>query len=254
MGMTPEHICGQTYHGRRGAIKNAFRYRVDYVLSDLALDAPKPALFSRNRRNLTALYDLDHGGTRGAGRGSSWVREILAERGLDRFGSKKILLLAQPRVFGHVFNPVSFWLVFDYRDDLRVVVAEVNNTYGDRHSYVCHHPDLAPITASDRLQAQKIFHVSPFQPVEGNYTFRFDVTAAHVGIVIDYRTEGSGVYATFHGKRRALTNRTILGAAIARPLGSLRVLALIHWQAARLWWKGALFRNRPATPKTKVSS
>lgn len=254
MGMMPEHICGHTYHGRRGAIKNAFRYRVDYVLADLSSKARTPVLFSRNRRNLTALHDSDHGGTPGNGRGVDWVQGVLARRGIDRFNDGRILLLAQPRVFGHVFNPVSFWLVCDHSDILRVVVAEVNNTYGDRHSYVCHHPDLAPITPSDRLQAQKIFHVSPFQPVKGTYTFRFDVTAAHIGIVIDYQTKDNGLYATFHGKRRALTNRTILRAAIARPLGSLRVLALIHWQAARLWWKGALFRNRPAAPETEVSS
>jgi DUF1365 family protein len=137
---------------------------------------------------------------------------------------------------------------------LRLVIAEVNNTYGDRHSYLCHHKDLSPILATDRLKARKNLHVSPFQPVAGNYTFRFDVTDEHIGVVIDYRSKESGVYATFHGRRAALTNRSILSAAIARPMGSLRVLALIHWQALRLWWKGAGFRNRPVAPESEVSS
>ena len=254
MGLTPEHICGSTYHGRHGAIKNAFRYRVDYVLSDLSDDSPKPLLFSRNRANLTALHDVDHGGIRGQGRGLSWAREVLCEHGFGTLAQGRILLLAQPRVMGHVFNPVSFWLVFDAQNTLRLVIAEVNNTYGDRHSYLCYHKDLSPIRASDRLKARKIFHVSPFQPVSGDYTFRFDVTDQHIGIVIDFRSSDGGVYASFHGRRRPLSNRSILGASLARPFGSLRVVGLIHWQALRLWWKGASFRPRPKAPDKEVSS
>ncbi len=254
MGMSPDHICGHTYHGRHGAIKNAFRYRVDYVLTDLASNAESPRLFSRNKGNVTALYDVDHGGERGNGRGLDWVREVLTDHGFEGLTKGRILLLAQPRVWGHVFNPVAFWLVYDTSDVLRMVIAEVNNTYGDRHSYLCYHKDLSPILPTDRLKAQKIFHVSPFQPIAGEYTFRFDVTDEHVGIVIDYRSAESGVYATFHGRRQKMTNSSIIGAAVARPLGSLRVLALIHWQAVRLWWKGAGFRARPVAPETEVSS
>lgn len=252
--MTPEHICGSTYHGRHGAIKNAFRYRVDYVLSDLSEDAPHPLLFSRNRANLTALHDVDHGGIRGQGRGLAWAQEVLEDQGFDGLAKGRILLLAQPRVMGHVFNPVSFWLVFDAQNILRLVIAEVNNTYGDRHSYLCYHKDLSPIHPTDRLKARKIFHVSPFQPVSGDYTFRFDVSEDHIGIVIDFRSNEGGVYATFHGHRRPLSNRSILGATFARPFGSLRVLALIFWQALRLWWKGAGFRARPKAPDKEVSS
>jgi len=255
MGVGPDHICGHTYHGRHGAIKNAFRYRVDYVLADLSKADDGPSLFSRNKGNVTALHDVDHGGAVGEGRGLDWVHSVLAEHGFEGLTQGSILLLAQPRVWGHVFNPVSFWLVYDTSDILRMVIAEVSNTYGGRHSYLCYHKDLRRISPTDRLKARKMFHVSPFQPVEGQYTFRFDVTESHVGIVIDYRSgNDGGVYATFHGRRQTMTNGSILRAAIARPLGSLRVLALIHWQAARLWWKGAGFRNPPAAPETEVSS
>jgi uncharacterized protein len=99
-----EHIPGETFHGRKGAVANAFRYGVDYVLLDPAT-ARGPGLFGRNRRNLTSVWDVDHGGAPGQGRGADWVREVLAENGLP--GSERILLLAQPRVMGHVFNPVS---------------------------------------------------------------------------------------------------------------------------------------------------
>jgi uncharacterized protein len=245
-----EAISGETFHGRRGAIQNAFRYRVDYVLLD-PLDVQGPGLFSHNRGNLTSLWDRDHGGVRKDGRGVVWAKEVLAQHGLP--GADRILLLAQPRVLGHVFNPVSFWLCHDAEGALRVVIAEVNNTFGDRHSYLCYRDDLAPITREDTIAAQKIFHVSPFQPVEGGYTFRFDIRADKIGIWIDYSAGQGGLMATLTGKRTALTNRAILWAALRRPFGSRRVLTLIHWQALKLWIKGARFHSRPEPPKDEVT-
>ncbi|MGG7644731.1 DUF1365 domain-containing protein [Rhodovulum sp. YNF3179] len=253
MGVTLDHIRGETFHGRKGAVENAFRYRVDYVLTDLSDTAAGPGLFSRNRGNLMALHDVDHGGDRGAGRGASWLHEVLAAHGLDRVADGRILLMAQPRVLGHVFNPVSFWLVLDAADRLRVVVAEVNNTFGQRHSYLCHHDDLRPIAATDRLSARKVFHVSPFQPVAGGYSFRFDIRDDRVGIWIDYDAPDGGLLATLTGRRVPLTNRGILGACLARPFGSRRVLALIHWQALKLWWKRAPFRRVPPPPADEVT-
>lgn len=244
-----EHIAGETFHGRKGAVANRFRYTVDYVLIDPD-DARGPALFSRNRRNLTAVWDRDHGGAPGQGRGVAWVREVLAAHGLP--GGQRVLLLAQPRVLGHVFNPVSFWLCHDSRG-LRVVIAEVTNTFGDRHCYLCHRDDLNPIARDDRLVARKVFHVSPFQPVEGRYEFRFDIRADRIGIWIEHSHAGGGIYTNLTGPRRSLTNGAILRACLRRPFGSRRVLALIHWQALKLWWKGVRYRNRPQPPAEEVS-
>ena len=78
------------------------------------------------------------------------------------------MLLTQPRVFGFVFNPVSFWFCFDGQNQLYAVVAEVTNTYGTRHSYLCHKPDHSPIAPTDRILADKLMHVSPFQKIEGH--------------------------------------------------------------------------------------
>ncbi len=248
---TVEHIAGETFHGRRGATRNAFRYSIDYVLCDAEATLDTPRLFSRNTRNLTALDDADHGGAPGQGRGAAWVREVLAAHDLDVTG--RIELLAQPKVLGHIFNPVSFWLCHDADETLRVVIAEVTNTYGDRHSYLCHLPNRAPITREAMIQAQKIFHVSPFQPIEGGYTFRFDITDQKVDIWIDYSRGEGGLVATLSGARKPLTNGSILRAVLRRPFGSRRVLALIHWQALKLWWKGASFRSRPLPPSEEVS-
>ncbi len=252
MGFAPQHLRGTTFHGRKGAIKNAFSYGVDYVLIDPAAQDTGPSLFSRNRGNLTSVHDIDHGGAPKAGTGLVWVRQVLAAQGLD-FGGQ-ILLLTQPRVLGHVFNPVSFWLCHDAAGALRVVIAEVSNTFGDRHSYLCHRPDHAAITRADVLAAQKIFHVSPFQPIAGGYQFRFDISPQQIGIWIDFDASAEyGLIATLTGKLAPLTNRSILRAALRRPFGARRVLALIHWQALKLYVKGARYHPHSAPPDDEVS-
>lgn len=248
-----EHIRGVTFHGRRGAVRHAFRYGVDCVLLDAEEKAPRaPRLFSRNARNLFSVHDRDHGGPRGAGRGAPWVRELLAGQGLDT-ADGPVRLLTQPRVMGMEFNPVSFWLCHGADGSLRAVIAEVNNTFGDRHNYLCAHPDQRPIAPSDRLRARKLFHVSPFQPIAGSYSFRFDIDEKRLGIWIDYADGAEGLYATLTGPRRPLTNRSILSACLRRPLGAARVLGLIHWQALRLALKGARYRDHTPPPAQEVT-
>lgn len=252
MTHTVDHIEGLTFHGRKGQIENAFRYSVDYLLLDAEADQLRtPWLFRRNGRGLTALRDRDHGGTPGQGRGAAWVRDVLQQHQIHDVA--RIEILAQPRTLGHVFNPVSFWLC--RRDDgaLLAVIAEVTNTFGDRHSYLCAHPDHRPIAPDDTMRATKIFHVSPFQPISGGYAFRFDISQARIGIWIDYQRPDGGLIATLTGKRKPLTNRSILRAVLRRPFGARRVLALIHWQALKLWAKGALYRARPKPPANEVS-
>ena len=246
-----EHIKGSTWHGRKGDLKNAFRYSIDYLCLDIENSPSKKGIFKRDSGWLFGLYGRDHGGPVGRGRGAAWVRDVAAGYNIELPG--KILLLAQPRIFGHVFNPVSFWLCYDAQDRLFLVIAEVTNTFGDRHSYLCKHKDLRPIKPSDRLKADKIFHVSPFQPIQGAYEFRFDIRPEKIGIWIDLQMPQGGVMATLTGPRRGLSNFSILGALLRRPFGSRRVLGLIHLQALRLWWKGAKYRPRPTPPKAEIS-
>ena len=247
--MQVQRVRAETFHGRKGPVKNAFRYTVDYVLLDP--DRPQaPRLFGRNRAGLMSVQDADHGGAPGEGRGVPWAREVLAAHGLP---TDRVLLLAQPRLLGHVFNPVAFWLAYDPLGHLRAVIAEVTNTYGDRHSYLCHRAGSAPITREDRITAHKILHVSPFQPVEGRYDFRFDIRPDRIGIWIDYTSAAGGLFTNLIGPRVPLTNTGILGSAFRRPFGSRRVLALIHWQAFKLWLKKVRFHARPLPPKEDVS-
>ncbi|MDP5086390.1 MAG: DUF1365 domain-containing protein [Yoonia sp.] len=251
MTSTVHHIAAQTYHGRRGATKNAFKYSIDYVLLDAETPQIAPRLFGRNKGGLMSLQDSDHGGAPKHGIGAAWVREVLATYGIN--DANRIELLAQPRVLGHVFNPVSFWLCYNSEDTLTTVIAEVTNTFGDRHSYLCRHEDGRAITKDETLSAQKLMHVSPFQPIEGGYTFRFDIQPDSIGIWIDYTRGNGGLIATLTGARTPITNRAIIKAALRRPFGSRRVLALIHWQAVKLWWKGATFRSQPEPPTEEVS-
>ena len=247
----PEHIAGTTTHARRGAIHNVFRYGVDYVLIDPD-ETRGPLLFSRNRMNLTSVHDRHHGGQPKRGQGASWAWDVLAERGYARTEDSRLLLLTQPRFFSYLFNPVSFWLLYEVAD-LVGVIAEVQNTFGDRHSYLCHTDNWGPIQPDQALQAEKLMHVSPFQEVAGRYEFHFAINAEKVAIRILHENGKGGVIATLHGPRRQLTNRAIIGAALRRPFGPLRTMALIHWQALVLKIKGAPYKTRPIPPTEEVS-
>ncbi|MDF1856572.1 DUF1365 domain-containing protein [Pseudooceanicola sp.] len=251
MTHSPEHIAGITTHLRRGAIRHRFRYGVDYVLIDPEAMLTRPLLFSRNRFNLASVHDRDHGGPMKAGRGPDWARAVLAANGLaDR--ALDLRLLTQPRFLGYVFNPVSFWLALQ-GDALIAVIAEVSTPFGDRHSYLCHQPDFAPITKDTRITTAKSLHVSPFQQVKGSYEFSFDIRSDRIIIRILHRNGDEGVVATLSGKRMALTNAGLLRASLRRPLGALRTIILIYWQALRLKLKGAKYRTRPSPPSSEVT-
>ncbi len=251
MTAAPDHIAGHTVHMRRGAVANSFGYSVDYVLIDPEARTG-PRLFSRNGFNLVSVRDRHHGGPRGAGRGVAWAREVLEGHGLDT-GRTRILLLTQPAFLGRVFNPVSFWLAMA-GDELRAVIAEVDNTFAERHCYLCHKPGFAPIGPADRLTSRKVFHVSPFQKVAGEYAFNFLIAPDRIAIRIWHRNGDEGVIATLSGPRAPLTDRTILTTVLLRrPFGALRTVALIYWQALKLKLKGAKYTTRPTPPAEEVS-
>ncbi|WP_442872608.1 DUF1365 domain-containing protein [Cognatishimia sp. SS12] len=246
--MGPQHIPARTTHSRKGALTRSFTYSVDYVLIDPNA-AQFPLLFGRNRANLVGVSDRNHGGPRGNGTGAAWAEQVLATAGLP---DAKVLLLTQPSFLGYVFNPISFWLA--YQDGaLRAVIAEVNNTFGDRHSYLCHAPDFADITPDMTLTAKKQMHVSPFQEVAGEYSFKFSILDEKIRIQIIHYNGAETLYAHLTGPRRPLNNRAILGALLRRPLGPVRTIALIYWQALKLKRQGARYRTRPTPPKKDLS-
>lgn len=244
-----ELVSAQTYHSRRGSLANAFRYGVDYVLTDMTHAAPP--LLSRNRFNLFSLHDHHHGGPRGQGQGVVWFRNELHQRGFP-VEQAQLLLLTQPSFLWFNFNPVSFWIaVVD--GEPRAFIAEVNNTFGHRHCYFCAHSDFRPIKRSDRIEAEKLMHVSPFQQVAGRYLFNFGMTERAFNIRISYENGDEGVLATLNGLRTPATTAGLARVAIRRPLGAVRVVALIYWQALKLKLKGAPFLRKPEPPKPLIS-
>jgi len=248
--VAPEIVRASTWHGRRGRLRHAFRYRLDFVLIDPESAAEGP-LFHRNRPGVASVRDSDHGGAPGKGAGAVWARRVLATAGLTN--GFRLRLLTQPRWLGTVFNPVSFWLAF--RDDgLVAVIAEVNNTYGDRHSYLCAKPGFAAILPGDVITARKVFHVSPFLEIAGRYAFSFRIDADAIAIRVALRDGAEGLVATLEGRRLPMTAARVLRGALRFPFAGIRATTLIFWQALRLRLKGASFRPRPLPPDEDVTA
>ena len=241
----PALYLGSVRHRREDGPKHSFRYRVWYALLDLD-EIPRIAervpFFSHNRFNLTGFDDRDHMGAE-----ARPVREKL-ERWLEGQGvtppGGRILVLTHLRVLGHVFNPISFFYCHDPEGRLRHVVAEVNNTFGETYCYLLHADGRAV-----RATAEKSFHVSPFQPVDGEYRFQIAPPGQRISIHIDVLRDGKKVFdSTLTETSRPFTSSALVRTALRHPHVGLWTLALIHYQALRLWLKRAPFHSKPAPP------
>lgn len=238
-------------HARRGALRHSFRTHADHLLLAPEHFHP-PRLMGHNRFSLIAFHDADHGGPRGAGTGAQWAWAQFGAAGIARRPGLVLALLTQPRFLGYWFNPVSFWMLIQ-DDALIAVIAEVNNTFGQRHSYLLARPGLAPITAETKLAARKMFHVSPFQDVAGEYHFRFALHTDRISICIAQQNGTGGIDTAMTGRLVPLTTLGVLATSIRRPGGALLVIAQIYWHALRLKLKGAAYRRRPEPPDKEIS-
>lgn len=241
-------------HKRLFPKENGFTYGIYYLAFPLAAinSLADGWRFGLDRLGVMGFNRRDHGPRDGTDL-QAWISPILTARGLP--GDLSITLVAMPRVFGHVFNPVSFWLCRDQGGDLRAVLCEVNNTFGETHLYLCRHPDNAVITRDDILGAEKVFHVSPFLPREGSYQFRFDCTDSHIAVWIDYfAADGQKQLITaLTGKLQPLTRESRRRAFWSYPLVSLVALWRIHWHALRLLFKGVRYVPKPPQKPDKLS-
>lgn len=236
-------IDGAVWHARSGDVARQFRYKALYAALPVeALEKDRLAL-RPDRAGLWRLKRRDFGERDGSSL-QDFITRQLAEVGLEHCRSTLITL---PRGLFHGFNPVSFWLA---RDDegLRAVLAEVSNTFGERHLYLCRHADNRVISRSDRLMGDKLFHVSPFLPREGSYVFRFDPGPGRFGAWIDW-TGPKGdlrLRTSMYGPARPLDRATLRRAALRHAFQPLRVSGLIHWQAVKLRARGVRYRTKPA--------
>lgn len=242
----PRLLIGQVMHRRLRPVANAFVYPVFYVqlpLRDLA--AANCGIFSVNRPNLLSFYEADHGPRDGSPL-LPWIVALLRTQGLPDDGA--IVLQTFPRVFGYVFNPVSFWFCHDRERRLIAVLAEVNNTFGGTHAYLLHDGGR-PLPERQALRADKHFHVSPFCTVTGHYDFRFRLGKSAQVVRIDY-DDGAGplLLTAISGKPAAWGTAALARALLRMPLMSFGVIARIHWQALRLWLRKVPFHGAHGQP------
>ena len=237
----PRLCLGHVMHRRLRPAVNAFVYPVFYVQLPLRhLAATQCPIFSIDQWNLLSFHHRDHGPRDGTPL-LPWIEQCLAQEGLVADG--EIILQTFPRLLGFVFNPVSFWYCHDGHGQLIAILAEVNNTFGGTHSYLLDRRG-APLADGEELRAEKCFHVSPFNDIEGGYRFRFKLARAVQQARIDYDdAEGELLLTAISGKPQPWSARALLSALLRMPVLTLGVVARIHWQALKLWLKGVPFRG-----------
>jgi DUF1365 family protein len=262
MGITkPQLLTGAVMHKRLLPKQHAFRYGIYYValplskLSDMSL--------AYNRFAALSFFDKDHGPCDGSAL-DEWVRNILKQHHIDVDG--EITLVCMPRVLGYVFNPVSFWLCQDKQGQIRAVLCEVHNTFGERHTYLCVNEDRRPITGSNTLFAEKLFHVSPFLEREGHYQFKFDIHENQLDgkglmnrtdfkVQIDYHNASGHkqLVTSLAGQLQPLTKASLRSAFWRYPLVTFKAVLMIHWHALKLILKRIKYIAKPKQKPLDIS-
>jgi DUF1365 family protein len=207
-----------------------------------------------NRRAALSFYDVDHGDGRGPAQGGAlgWITALLQREGIEH-ADGEIWLQTFPRVFGYTFKPVSFWYCHQANGELAAILAEVHNTFGERHCYLLDAPRYG-----HTQQARKVFHVSPFCAVEGHYRFRF-MRTVHQGqerVVarVDHDdATGPLIETSWSGTLQPATRAALRQAFWHYPLMTWGVMLRIHWHAFLLWRKKVPFWRKPVPPEHLVS-
>ncbi len=243
---------GQVRHARLKPAAHAFAYgNYFWLLPMRRLAQSAVDTVRRNGRGWLSFHDADHGD--GSHDALAWCDGLLRGAGLwtPTLAQGEVWLQTYPRVLGYTFKPVSFWYVHEADGRLHAVVAEVNNTFGERHCYVLSGPELR---WGHEIVADKVFHVSPFCQTEGRYRFRFMRTAERLLACVDHDdAQGPVITTAISGELQTLTPAAVRRAVWGWPVMTVGVMARIHWQALRLWLKRVPFVRKPEPPSHFVS-
>ena len=249
---------GNVMHARLKPMGHRFSYRVMSLLIDLDRlgDADRQSkLFGVNRPALYSFRESDHGERNGSSL-RAYVQRAAAAKDIDLTGGR-VLLLCYPRLLGYTFNPLSAYFCYRADGELALIIYEVRNTFGDIHSYVL---PVRPGEASEagiRQEQDKLFYVSPFIDMAMRYYFRVQPPGDTVKLrILETDADGPLLAATFVGDRRPLNGPTLMAMFAALPMVTFKIMAAIHWEALRLWIKGAKLVPRPVavTKQTTFAS
>lgn len=246
-------FAGPVMHSRLKPFVHRFQYRVFAFLMDIDRLGElnrKSVLMSVNRTNLVSFHEADHIDARVCDPAlgiRAYVNALLESANLAV--PDKVFLLAYPRVVGHAFNPISLYYCHAETGELMAMIYEVRNTFGERHAYVCP-VEPGQLTASGLRQSrQKNLHVSPFMAMDARYEFRLVPPTDKLNFrILEFDEKGPLLAATFAGRAQDFSTRNLLVQGLRIPLLGLKVVGLIHFEALRLWLKGAIFRTSPPAP------
>jgi len=241
---------GPVMHARMKPVQHRFSYGVFSILIDLAKlnDANRLSpFFSINRFNLLSLHERDHGPRDGTSL-SIYATELFKSAGIDLAGGK-IMLLCYPRILGYVFNPLSVYFGYGSNGELKGVLYEVRNTFGQMHTYV-EPVEAGMLTLSGlRQERAKRFYVSPFNALTMTYFFRVHPPDQSIAVRILVKDEeGPVLAASFHGVQQPLNTQKLLWLCLTMPLLTLKIIVGIHIEAFWLWVKGMRLVPRPPPP------
>ena len=249
---------GTIRHRRFSAARNEFRYRLFMSYLDLA---ELPSVFERRwlwsvRRPALAWFRrADYLGPPELPLDTAVRERVAMETGTRPRGP--IRLLTHLRFFGHSFNPVSFYYVFDESDTrIEAIVAEITNTpWKERHAYVLPVAPSMPPRAM-RFSFDKRFHVSPFMPMGLRYDWTLSAPGSGLHVHMENSRDGERIFdATLNLAREEITGGSLARALAQFPLMTARVTALIYWQALKLWFKRAPFHAHPdKQPREEIPS